>query len=103
MSEQGMSYAEQLLDALDEARMKLRGRIKCPVTLEIAVGTELAGKLKAEYLIAAGNSHLSQERITELVFSNRIPELTGHRVYVDDGLTPNWYEIRMTVKKGVVK
>ena len=93
------SAALQILDALEGAKEKLRGRVKLP-TLEVAVGVELSLRLKQEYVRAAVNSHNREMR--DQLITTKIPDLAGHRVYVDSSLSARWFEIRMKVTEGCV-
>lgn len=92
----GKSWCRQVCDAITEARNKLKGRIKLP-TLEVALGTEAARVIRWEWSLMASNSH-----IQPYLQDNGLPEISGCRAYVDNTITPNWYEIRMKVKKGVL-
>lgn len=96
-AEKGAAF--QILDALECAKEKLRGRVKLP-TLEVAVGVELAQRLKREYVAAAVNSHNRDMR--DQLITSKIPDLAGHRVYADSSLSARWYEIRMKVTEGCV-
>ena len=92
----GKSWCRQVCDAITEARNKLKGRIKLP-TLEVAVGAETARVIRWEWSLMARNSHIHPN-----FEDNGLPEISGCRLYVDNTILSNWYEIRMKVKKGVL-
>ena len=92
----GKSWCRQVCDAITEARNKLKGSTKMP-TLEVALGTEAERVIRWEWSLAA--SHLP---IHSYLLDNGPTEISGCRLYVDSTIPSNGYEIRMTVKKGLL-